>query len=587
MAKTCPICNTSYPDSNAFCTNDGATLLAEEKSEDLVGSVIADRYQVSKLLGEGGMGRVYLAKHVRLPQQAAIKVLHPGMIKEADAVARFNREAGNAARIEHDRVARVFDFGETRDGLVYLAMEFVPGRTLREILLTNGRLTPARAANITHQVSDGLDAAHRIGIIHRDLKPDNILVITDDNGTDRSKVVDFGIAKAMDSNQTQLTQTGMLVGTPEFMSPEQVLGETLDARSDVYALALVSYQLFTGALPFGGSTPERSLAARLMEDPKPLSAVAPDVDWPQGLQDAFDRALAREPNERTPSSLEFGDTVVSAVEQWLGVSVLRGRTPMSTPSLVTSAALMSPSATSTRTAATPMVTAVNQQPAVGADAPIARSSSKRGMMFAGGGLLVAAVATVLVLMPKGPSDTGNVANTVAPLADGSNPATTTPSGNTSTPSAANGSPGNAAVPKTSGDRGANQSVPLPGAVNPTTVAAGNGASPVPSQPAAGESAELTADRSRLAEWKAELQGSDGERIAPIVINSVTQMLPRLRTPADSFQAYLRRFEAKVLTSEGDRLISCPDLDNAKRLARRLSSTEVALLKPWDALGCPD
>ena len=250
MAKTCPVCGTSYEDSNVFCPSDGTTLRADEAAGDLVGSVIADRYKITKLLGEGGMGRVYLAEHVRLPQKAAIKVLHPGMVKDNDAVARFNREAANAAKIEHDRVARVFDFGETRDGLVYLAMEFVPGRTIRALLIDEGTLAPTRAASLTYQIAEGLDAAHRIGIVHRDLKPDNIIVMTDEQGNDRSKVVDFGIAKAVGGTDTQLTRTGMVVGTPEFMSPEQVLGESLDARSDVYALALVSYQMLTGMLPF-------------------------------------------------------------------------------------------------------------------------------------------------------------------------------------------------------------------------------------------------------------------------------------------------------------------------------------------------
>jgi len=336
MPKTCPVCSTTYPDTDAFCPKDGTTLRTDEAASTLVGSVIADRYLVSKLLGEGGMGQVYLAGHVRLPQQAAIKVLHASMVQDPGAVARFNREAANAARIEHERVARVFDFGETSNGLVYLAMEFVPGRTLREVLDDSGRLPPPRAANIVYQVAEGLDAAHRISIVHRDLKPDNILVITDEQGTDRCKVVDFGIAKAFDdsdSRKTQLTQAGAIIGTPEFMSPEQVLGEQLDARSDVYALAVVAYQLLTGALPFAASTPERSLTARLISDPLPLRESAPDVAWPDALQAAFDRAMTREPETRTASALEFAEEVVAATEGWTGTAVLRGRTPMSTAAL--------------------------------------------------------------------------------------------------------------------------------------------------------------------------------------------------------------------------------------------------------------
>ncbi len=343
MPKTCPVCGTSYTDTSVFCPADGTTLRADEAAGDLVDSVIADRYLIKKLLGEGGMGRVYLAQHVRLPQMAAIKVLHPGMVKDQDAVARFNREAANAAKIEHERVARVFDFGETRDGLVYLAMEFVPGRTLRAILADEPRLPPARAANLVYQIAEGLDAAHRISIVHRDLKPDNILVITDEHGVDRSKVVDFGIAKAVDGAETQLTRTGMVVGTPEFMSPEQVLGEPLDARSDVYALGLLAYQMLTGVLPFSATTPERSLTARLIEDPRPLKIAAPETDWPADLQAAFDHVLAREPNDRTPSAMAFADALVGATEAWTGASVIRGRTPMSTSAITMAANAINPS----------------------------------------------------------------------------------------------------------------------------------------------------------------------------------------------------------------------------------------------------
>ena len=323
MPKTCTSCGTTYPDSMVFCPTDGTSLRLDEAEGDLIGTVIADRYLVNKLLGEGGMGKVYLARHVRLPQQAAIKVLHHDMVKDAGAVARFNREAANAARIEHDRVARVFDFGETSDGLVYIAMEFVPGQTLRGLLDDARRLPPVRAANIVFQVAEGLDAAHRLSIVHRDLKPDNILVITDEGGVDRCKVVDFGIAKLTNGSETQLTQMGMLVGTPEFMSPEQVLGEQLDGRSDVYALALVAYEMFTGELPFEGNTPERKLTARLIQDPRPLSVVAPEIEWPDALQAAFDRALVREPDGRTATAMEFADEVVNAVEAWTGLSVLR------------------------------------------------------------------------------------------------------------------------------------------------------------------------------------------------------------------------------------------------------------------------
>ena len=568
MTKVCPICNTSYPDTNAFCTNDGATLRSEEKSQDLVGSVIADRYRIEKLLGEGGMGRVYLAQHVRLPQKAAIKVLHPSMVTEVDAVARFNREAANAAKIDHDRVARVFDYGDTSDGLVFLAMEFVPGRTLRDMIGELGKLPPARAANITFQIAEGLDAAHRIGIIHRDLKPDNVLVVTDDNGVDRSKVVDFGIAKAVDNSQTQLTQTGMLVGTPEFMSPEQVLGEQLDARSDVYALALVAYQLFTGGLPFGGTTPERSLAARLMEDAKPLSFAAADVEWPSALQDAFDRALARDPADRTATAIEFGDSVVAATEAWLGASVLRGRTPLSNPSLV-GIATLTPTGVSTTspTPSVPSQTTGGTRASIptGAPAvvePVARKTSRVPVIA--GGVVVLVVAFVAGLVFMNGRKTGSA--TVMPsLIDQSTPqAVAAVSGPT--------------VPVVAAER----PVQAESRGNPPAGAAQSPpAQQPPSNPPTNPPAAVTADNSAATSpgnsqildlLREDVQNAADASAAEPLIVRLNKLLPQLRQPSDSFNAYMALFEAH-LTSGHSLTLSCPSLQAADKLARQLTSSE--------------
>jgi serine/threonine-protein kinase len=317
MPKVCPVCGNTYSDSNAFCPTDGTTLRAADSDGDLIGTVVADRYLVTDVLGEGGMGKVFLARHVRLPQHAAIKVLRPELTKDPAAVARFNREAANACRIEHERVARVFDFGETPDGLVYLAMEYVAGRTLKDILVAEGPLSLARTATIVQQVADGLDAAHRIGIVHRDLKPDNILVTKDESdGSDRCKVVDFGIAKAMGSNterEAGLTRTGFIVGTPEFMSPEQLMGGELDQRSDVYALALVAYQCLTKDLPFDSNTPDRGMAARLVSAPRPLRVVRTDATWTAALQQVFDQALERDTTKRTATAGAFAKAFETAV----------------------------------------------------------------------------------------------------------------------------------------------------------------------------------------------------------------------------------------------------------------------------------
>lgn len=580
MPKTCPVCSTTYPDSDAFCPKDGTTLRTDEAANTLVGSVIADRYLVSKLLGEGGMGQVYLAGHVRLPQQAAIKVLHASMVKDPGAVARFNREAANAARIEHERVARVFDFGETSNGLVYLAMEFVPGRTLREVLDDAGRLPPSRAANIVYQVAEGLDAAHRISIVHRDLKPDNILVVTDDQGTDRCKVVDFGIAKAFDDSdnrKTQLTQAGAIIGTPEFMSPEQVLGEQLDARSDVYALAVVAYHLFTGALPFSASTPERSLTARLISDPLPLRESAPDVEWPDALQVAFDRAMSREPETRTASALEFAEEMVAATEGWTGAVVLRGRTPMST------AALSSPRTVSgsVPTVASSVPTGVQPSPAPaatpnvssGAYAAAGPARSRLPMMVGAAVVIVAVAIGGYALSGRDDAAPDPVAAPdSAPslaLADTSSertpgpPAVSQPTASTQSPAAAP-----AAAPQNAPQAGSQGGGRTSDAAAVVPVVPTPPAPETTSLPVAGaEPPSVLEARDRLAQTMRRLNAAEDQAFvteARRAIPELQAMLRQFRTAKDSAEVFI--LLAPTYGAVGDMPQACIALKYARRVA---------------------
>jgi serine/threonine-protein kinase len=576
MAKICPVCGTTYADNSVFCPTDGTTLRGEEITADLVGSVIADRYLISKLLGEGGMGRVYLARHVRLPQQAAIKVMHPGMVKDQEAVARFNREAANAARIEHDRVARVFDFGETHEGLVYLAMEFVPGQTLRSLLEESTRLPPARAANIAFQVAEGLDAAHRIPIVHRDLKPDNIMVVTDEQGVDRCKVVDFGIAKAADGGgaQTQLTRTGVLIGTPEFMSPEQVVGEPLDARSDVYALALVAYQMFTGVLPFTAATVERSLAARLIDDPRPLALAAPDVAWPAALQVAFDRALDREPATRTASALEFGDAVVAAVESWTGAAVLRGRTPLNTASItVASGAASAAPASTPAMASLPAATqgagagtaaAVQASSSAGAPVAAAGGGGRRAVLAGAAVLVLAVVAWGVFLRDRGAAANPPAGGEKAPNAVVSQPADA---------AARNAKTGGSTIvprttaPGTQGEKSAPVQEKLP------AVSAATAIPSVTTPTAAGSAAVVTTAGGGALAAKKELDSlnkvledpATDESDARAAIPQLQRLLTRLGSASDSTWAYLALVSA--YGQAGETLSACPALRSAKRLAK--------------------
>ena len=305
--KICPVCSTEYSDDVKFCPNDGQTLRAAAPANDLVGQVVADRYHVVKKLGEGGMGQVYLAEHVKMGRRSAIKVMNPSMVHDPDAVARFNREASNASRITHPNVCAIYDFGETPDGLIYLAMEFIEGEPLTDLLERDGALPLARAADIFRQTADALQAAHDLGIVHRDLKPDNIMLTRRKGGGDTVKVVDFGIAKAVggDESGQKVTKTGLVIGTPEFMSPEQLSGDTLDGRSDLYSLALVLYRMLTGKLPFEATTVQETMIKRLTDEPTTLAAARPDLAFPPGLQPVLDTALARTPAERYQSVAKF------------------------------------------------------------------------------------------------------------------------------------------------------------------------------------------------------------------------------------------------------------------------------------------
>src|SRR5256886_975870 len=313
--KLCPVCSTEYPDDVKFCPNDGQTLRSAAPASDLVGQVIADRYHVVKKLGEGGMGQVYLAEHVKMGRRSAIKVMNPSMVHDPDAVPRSNREASNASRITHPNVCAIYDFGETPDGLIYLAMEFIEGEPLTDLLERDGALPVPRAAGIFLQVADALQAAHDLGIVHRDLKPDNVMLTRRKGGADAVKVVDFGIAKAIGGDQAgagqKVTKTGLVVGTPEFMSPEQLSGDTLDGRSDLYSLALVFYRMLTGKLPFEATSVQETMIKRLTDEPAKLAETRPDLSFPNGLQPVLATALARTPSERYQSVAKFASDVAA------------------------------------------------------------------------------------------------------------------------------------------------------------------------------------------------------------------------------------------------------------------------------------
>ncbi len=305
--KTCPTCGKEWPDSALFCGDDATPLNGVPEDEGLEGTVVG-HYRIVGRLGGGGMGTVYLGEHQGLRRRDAIKVLNRTLANDPEALARFHREARNASTIAHENVCRVYDFGETADGLSFLSMELVEGPSVSELLEQQGVLDAERAARITKQVADGLQAAHDRGIIHRDLKPGNVMVVPRPDGHDDVKVVDFGIAKAAGGSEDQeVTRVGLVAGTPEYMSPEHLRGEEPDPRSDVYSLGVVLYRMLTGKLPFTREHPGPT--------PMPLQEAHPAGVFPPGMQDVVDTALAHHPGQRFQSAREMGQAVLDALRE--------------------------------------------------------------------------------------------------------------------------------------------------------------------------------------------------------------------------------------------------------------------------------
>ncbi len=285
-----------------------------DSPEDLVGHTLNSRYKILSLLGSGGMGTVYLAEHVLINKQVAIKVLSPAHSKKPDEVERFLREARAASRIRHENVVDITDFGYTSGGLAFLVMEYLEGEDLATTSTREGPLPWRRAARITRRICAALEAAHKGGIIHRDMKPENVFRITRGADPDFIKVLDFGIAKIIDENfepsLPSSTNSGLL-GTPEYVAPELIRGLPPDARVDIYAVGVILYRLLTGRVPFSGDSFMATLTQHLMEPPKPLRQVAPHMDIPESLEAIVLRTLNKEPDQRYPAIGELAAAIAN------------------------------------------------------------------------------------------------------------------------------------------------------------------------------------------------------------------------------------------------------------------------------------
>ncbi len=267
-----------------------------------IGDIVSNRYRVDKLLGRGGMGAVYLAFDEVLDEQVALKVISSAWSHDQRAlIERFRREASAARKISSTNVIRIHDLGETSAGLMFISMEYVAGQTLAEVLETRGTLSNREARDIIGQICDGLEAAHAAGVIHRDLKPQNILV----GARNSVKIIDFGLAKT--AMMSGMTATGLMLGTPYYMSPEQVRGQDIDARSDIYSLGALTYHAVTGSPPFTGDTPIAIGFAHCSETPVAPRELAKKLS--KELEQMILDALAKDPRERPQSAAEFREAL--------------------------------------------------------------------------------------------------------------------------------------------------------------------------------------------------------------------------------------------------------------------------------------
>ena len=345
--RRCPKCGSVYTDTGArFCPKDGSMLVeiqarkpaappaaaapssgsgtgvrtplppgkaGLDRASSLSNQILDARYQVLKKLGEGGMSYVYLAKEISSDAIVAIKVLSPRLASDKSSVERLRREAGLAMRLDHPNVCRILRLGESEDGLIYLVMPFLKGELLSDREVRGGPMEMTLGVTLLKQMCAGLHHAHELQIIHRDLKPENVMLVPDDDGgVERAVVMDFGLAKERraDPAIAKLTAAGIILGTPEFMSPEQIRGKPLDARSDIYALGIVAFEMFTGKLPFQGRNAQEMMIARLRSQPIAIRTLRPDI--PDAVEKALTKSLQTNPDDRFTTAIEFAEALTGS-----------------------------------------------------------------------------------------------------------------------------------------------------------------------------------------------------------------------------------------------------------------------------------
>ncbi|HZY05468.1 MAG TPA: serine/threonine-protein kinase, partial [Anaeromyxobacteraceae bacterium] len=301
----CAKCQREGPEGALFCPFCSAPILAPqgraEAADPLIGQTIKGTYLVQQRIGSGGMGQVYKAVQINLDRPVALKLLRPSFLSDQTIVQRFHREARAASRLHHPNVISVTDFGQTEDGTLFMAMEYLPGRNLLKLMAEEFPLGERRVVQLAGQILSALAEAHGAGIVHRDLKPENVMVESRRDEPDFVKVLDFGIAKIQepDDRGGRLTQTGLIFGTPDYMSPEQATLVPLDARSDLYSVGVMLYEMLAGRHPFQAATPPAMAQAHAVQPPPPMSERCPPGHRVSpALEALVMRALAKNPEDR-------------------------------------------------------------------------------------------------------------------------------------------------------------------------------------------------------------------------------------------------------------------------------------------------
>jgi len=314
MKRFCPECDRLFDEHLRECPHDGTPLLPFDDQDDYVGTTIDGRYVVERKLGQGGMGLVYLARQKVIDRPVCVKLLRRELLTDPKIVKRFLVEAKAASALQSEHTITIHDFGATEKGVPYIAMEYLLGESLRDRLRHAKSLSVPEMGDLMLQVAASLEEAHEKGIVHRDMKPDNVFLTSRPGREVFVKVLDFGIARATQLYDTKMTKTGVIQGTPAYLSPEAIQAQSVDARTDIYALGIMMYEMLAGAVPFSAGTPMNVLMKHLRDEPEPIARINPAVQVPRAIHAFIWRCMAKDPADRPANARVFGEELRRALD---------------------------------------------------------------------------------------------------------------------------------------------------------------------------------------------------------------------------------------------------------------------------------